>query len=191
MLSSALAAGSADAGLAPSASGCGVCATASGPLERWTASTEADDSGTGERAGAGAGFSASGGGGGAAGGSGSLARGAVTETSPVNGFLYSLCVVMTSRADGLKPAGALGALGAAAAAEGRLPRRRPEPRVAPNEPNPGALTGAAAALGAGAAAAGGFAAGKSAGAESGAPDLSVSDMCVLFYIRRLAGRPSS
>lgn len=190
MLSSALAAGSTEAGPAPSAAGCGVCATDSGPFERWTASSEADDSGTGERAGAGASFSAAGGGGGAAGGSGSLARGVFTETSPVNGFLYSLWGVMTSRADGLKPAGAAGALGAAAAAEGRLPRRRPEPRVAPNEPNPGALAGAAAALGAGAAAAGVVAAGKSAGAGVGAPDLSVSDMCMLFYRRRLTGRPA-
>ena len=70
---------------------------------------------------------------GTAGGAGSLARGALTEVSPVNGFLYSDCALMTSRALGLKPAGGVGALAdEAAAADGRLPRRRPEPRLPPN-----------------------------------------------------------
>lgn len=65
----------------------------------------------------------------------------------------------------------------------RLPRASPEPRVAPNEPNP-AGAGALATLGAGLAGAAssagtGAAAGKSAGAGIGAPDFSGSDMCVL------------
>jgi hypothetical protein len=69
--------------------------------ERSTASIEADDSGTGERAMVAASLATAGGGGGAAGGAGSLLRGAVTEVSPVNGFLYSVCDVMTSREVGL------------------------------------------------------------------------------------------
>ena len=155
MLSSALGAGSAGvagAELSGAAAG-GVGGVAGVTLERWLASSEADDSGTGELAGAVAttSFRASTEGRGAAGGGvGSLARGAVTDVSPVNGFLYSLWGVMTSRADGLKPAGAAGALGAADAAWGRLPRRRPEPRVAPNVPNAGAGVAEAAGAGAGA-----------------------------------------
>ena len=38
---------------------------------------------------------------GTAGGAGSLARGTLTEVSPVNGFLYSVWGVMTSNAVGL------------------------------------------------------------------------------------------
>ena len=103
---------------------------------------------------------------GTAGGAGSWLRGEFTEVSPVNGFLYSVSGVMTSTAVGLKPAGVAGALAAAAAGVGRLPRARPDPRVAPNEPNvAGGLTGAEAAGDAWAASAGaGAAAGKSAGA---------------------------
>lgn len=132
--------------------------------------------------GAGAG-TATGAGGGAAWGAGSLTGGAPTEVSPVNGFLYSLFVVMTSRALGLYPAGAAGALAAAGAA-GRLPRARPEPRVAPNDPKAGAglLTGAAGLEGAAIDSAGaGAGADKSAEAGAGAPDFSVSDMCVWFF----------
>jgi hypothetical protein len=73
------------------------------PLDRVEASSDADDSGTGELAGAAAATSAlaAADGRGAAGGAGSLARGAVTDVSPVNGFLYSDAGVMTSSADGL------------------------------------------------------------------------------------------
>ena len=108
MLSSALGPGSAavpnDVGaLSGNAFACGVCAASEPPVERAAASSEADDSGTGEAAGAEASgaFATTAGGGGAAGGTGSLARGALTEVSPVNGFLYSVCGVMTSRAVGL------------------------------------------------------------------------------------------
>jgi hypothetical protein len=65
----------------------------------WDASSEADDSGTGELAGELGGASSDGRG--TAGGAGSLARGALTEVSPVNGFLYSVTGVMTSTAVGL------------------------------------------------------------------------------------------
>jgi hypothetical protein len=105
--------------------------------------------------------------------------------SPVNGFLYSLFVVMTSRELGLYPADVAGALAGAEAA-GRLPRRRPEPRFAPNDPNAGAglLTGAAepgaAAVDSTGAPAG---ADKSAGAGVGAPDFSDSDMCVFVVMK--------
>jgi hypothetical protein len=76
---------------------------------------------------------------------------------------------------------------------GRLPRARPDPRVAPKEPNAGAgvLTGAAAAGGAGATSAGaGAGADKSAGASFGVPDFSGSDMCVFVYVRRLTAGSS-
>jgi hypothetical protein len=63
------------------------------------ASREADDSGTGEFTGECGGASSDGRG--TAGGAGSLARGALTEVSPVNGFLYSVTGVMTSTAVGL------------------------------------------------------------------------------------------
>jgi hypothetical protein len=71
--------------------------------DRATASSDADDSGIGELGGvlAGASLIAEVAGVGAAGGAGSLARGALTEVSPVNGFLYSVCGVMTSNAVGL------------------------------------------------------------------------------------------
>jgi hypothetical protein len=74
-----------------------------GSDERATASSDADDSGIGEVGGvlAGASLIAEAAGMGAAGGAGSLARGALTEVSPVNGFLYSVCGVMTSNAVGL------------------------------------------------------------------------------------------
>lgn len=76
---------------------------------------------------------------------------------------------------------------------GRLPRARPEPRVEPNEPMPdvslaeGALVGwapdalvfSAGGSSAFTGASAGAGAGKSAGAEVGAPDFSLSDMCVL------------
>ncbi len=79
MLSSALGAGAASAtgvdGASATGAGAGAGATATG-------------------AGAGAGV-------GAAGVTGSLARGASTTVSPVNGFLYSVFGVITSRADGL------------------------------------------------------------------------------------------
>ena len=83
------------------ASACNGWAT--GSDERTTASSDADDSGIGELAGVLAGTSliTGAGGTGAAGGTGSLARGALTEVSPVNGFLYSVCGVMTSNAVGL------------------------------------------------------------------------------------------
>jgi hypothetical protein len=63
------------------------------------ASSEADDSGMGEFTGELGGASSDGRG--TAGGAGSLARGALTEVSPVNGFLYSVTGVITSTAVGL------------------------------------------------------------------------------------------
>jgi hypothetical protein len=78
--------------------GCGVCPAGVLPDDFSAASNAADDSGTGELAGVEmARASFIGGGGGA----GSLARGALTDVSPVNGFLYSDCGAMTSRAVGL------------------------------------------------------------------------------------------
>ena len=63
-------------------------------------------------------------------------------------------------------------------------RARPEPRVAPNvpkAPTEGALAAATGALGAPLpSAAAGAGAGESAGAGTGAPDFSLSDMCVFF-----------
>jgi hypothetical protein len=81
---------------------CGVSPAGAEVSERAAASSEADDSGTGECDGAGGAISSmSGEGAGAAGGAGSLARGALTEVSPVNGFLYSVADVITSTAVGL------------------------------------------------------------------------------------------
>jgi hypothetical protein len=83
--------------------GCSDCPVGTEPLDRTEASREADDSGIGELGGADAAASrvAETEGRGTAGGSGSLARGEFTEVSPVNGFLYSVTGVMTSRAVGL------------------------------------------------------------------------------------------
>ena len=64
----------------------------------------------------------------------SAAAGAATVFSPPKGFWYSRCGVISSRAVGwYSPAGAAGAADAAGAEE-RLPRARPEPRLAPNVP---------------------------------------------------------
>jgi len=77
------------------------------PADCSDASREAEDSGTGEWAGAVAASSAwaagDGGGtaGGAVGGAGSWDRAVFTEVSPVKGFLYSEAEVMTSREVGL------------------------------------------------------------------------------------------
>src|SRR5688572_18626976 len=106
MLSSAFGAslgGRALAELSGNAFGCGVRPAGLEPPERSDASSDADDSGTGDLAGVFAATSlvAAAEGRGTAGGAGSLARGAVTEVSPVNGFLYSVCDVMTSREVGL------------------------------------------------------------------------------------------
>lgn len=89
--------------LSGSVRGCGVWPLGTVPLERTEASRDADDSGTGELTGAEAAASllAEAEGRGTAGGAGSLARGAFTEVSPVNGFLYSVTGVMTSTAVGL------------------------------------------------------------------------------------------
>jgi hypothetical protein len=67
------------------------------------ASSEAEDSGIGERTGAVAATSRSAAteGSGAAGGAGSLVRGVFMVVSPVNGFLYSVWGVMTLREVGL------------------------------------------------------------------------------------------
>jgi hypothetical protein len=104
MLSSDFAASaeSCDGVLAGNAFGCGV-SPAGAAWERAEASSDADESGIGERAGAvaAASLAAATEGRGTAGGAGSLARGAFTEVSPVNGFLYSVCGVMTSTAVGL------------------------------------------------------------------------------------------
>lgn len=96
MLSSDLAAFSGNA------LGCGV-SPAGVESERAEASSEAEDSGTGEWDGAVAAisFAAASEVMGAAGGIGSLVRGALTDVSPVNGFLYSVWGVMTSTAVGL------------------------------------------------------------------------------------------
>ncbi|MGH7956006.1 MAG: hypothetical protein ACREH8_03225 [Opitutaceae bacterium] len=143
--------------------GCAFLPAGADP-ERAEASSDADDSGTGEFAGESAGTSLEGSG--TAGGAGSLARRALTEVSPVNGFLYSVTGVMTARAVGLYAAGLAAALAEPVAMIGRFPRARPEPRVAPKEPNAaGALAGAGAGVGAWAASAGaGAGADKSAGA---------------------------
>jgi hypothetical protein len=103
MLSSALADSSDGGELSCNVFGCGVWPLEVAPLERSDASSEADDSGTGGLARALGVNSVVAGteGGGAAGGAGSLARGALTEVSPVNGFLYSVSVLMTSSAVGL------------------------------------------------------------------------------------------
>jgi hypothetical protein len=109
MLSSAFAAGSAVksgllAGpeLAGNAFGCGVCPAGAAPPERAEASSDADDSGTGEaEEGAAWGAGSLTTGSGRARSTGSGRGGAPTDVSPVNGFLYSLCGVMTSRAVGL------------------------------------------------------------------------------------------
>ena len=89
--------------LSGGASGRGAWLAAVAPPVRGDASGGAGDCGTGELAGAvaAAAFGAEVEGGGTAGGAGSLARGAVTEVSPVNGFLYSLAEVMTSSDVGL------------------------------------------------------------------------------------------
>jgi len=138
----ASAGGTGRAELSGSAFGCAVRPLGSEPAEWCAASSEAEDSGTGDVAGVAAGTSrlaaADGSGTGGGGGAGSCARGVFTDVSPVNGFLYSLCGVMTSSALGLKPVAGAGALGAAVAECGRLPRARPDPRVAPNWPT---LTG--------------------------------------------------
>jgi hypothetical protein len=72
-------------------------------LDWETASSDADDSGIGELTGAWADSSltAETDGSGTSGGVGSLARGTVTEVSPVNGFLYSDWDVITDTEDGL------------------------------------------------------------------------------------------
>ncbi len=87
MLSSALAGGSdaAEAGVNGINSG-----TFAGAGAGAAAGSGAITTGTGAGVGAGA-----------AGVTGSLARGASTVVSPVNGFLYSDCAVMTSSDDGL------------------------------------------------------------------------------------------
>src|SRR5581483_2392262 len=95
---------------------------------------------------------------------GSLAGGALTDVSPVNGFLYSLTGVITSMVVGLYPAGAGAAeLAAAGVVEGAVEE--------------GAGAGA----------------GDPAEPCSGAPGLSLSDMCVVVMKRRSgrAGRGSS
>ena len=90
------------AGRSGQASGSEGWAPLVGVSERAAASRDAEDSGTGEWVDAGGAASWRAGGGGAAGGgAGSLARGALTEVSPVNGFLYSVADVMTSTAVGL------------------------------------------------------------------------------------------
>jgi hypothetical protein len=92
--------------------------------------------------------------------------------------LYSLCGVITSRAVGLYPLGVLVAVGAAVGV-GRLPRAKPDPRVDPNVPGGWGwlVAGAALADSAGA----GALAGRPAAAGFGAPDFSLSDMCVVVY----------
>jgi hypothetical protein len=84
-------------------SGCAVWPAEAVSALRAVASSDADDSGTGDCTGvlAATSLTAEVEGRGAAGGTGSLARGALTEVSPVNGFLYSVCGVMTSSAVGL------------------------------------------------------------------------------------------
>jgi hypothetical protein len=91
------------ASLSAGAVDCSASLAGSAAAERADASSDADDSGTGECVGAVAATSAAADseGRGAAGGAGSLARGAVTEVSPVNGFLYSVADVMTSTEVGL------------------------------------------------------------------------------------------
>jgi hypothetical protein len=103
MFSSALPESAVVAALSGNELGCGVCPTGVLPRERSAASRDADDSGTGEWTGAVAAASrtAEGEGRGTAGGAGSLVRAALTEVSPVNGFLYWVAGVMTSRAVGL------------------------------------------------------------------------------------------
>ena len=81
---------------------CGVWPPATDVSERAAASSEAEDSGTGDCVRAADAVSWIDGAGGAAGGvTGSLARGALTEVSPVNGFLNSVADVMTATAVGL------------------------------------------------------------------------------------------
>src|SRR5258706_16235999 len=77
--------------LSGNALGCGVWPGRVAPPERCAASSDADESGTGEWTGALAAASlvAAAEGRGTAGGASSLLRGALTEVSPVNGFLYS------------------------------------------------------------------------------------------------------
>src|SRR4051812_30978420 len=103
MLSSALPSGSTDlVELSGNGFGCAVWPAWVAPEDRAEASSAADESGTGDApTGAARSGTEVGAGGGAACGAGSLARGALTEVSPVNGFLYSVCGVMPSRAVGL------------------------------------------------------------------------------------------
>lgn len=107
MLSSAL----------PVTSGSAISAADDGSLRRGDeASSEADESGTGDAGGAEAASSLTASGddvveeaegatgaaaAGAGAGAGSLTTGELTDVSPVNGFLYSLCGFSTSRALGL------------------------------------------------------------------------------------------
>jgi hypothetical protein len=99
-LSSGLAGGSAGS---CEVSDCTVWPVEAEAALRADASRDADESGTGDWAGvlAATSLTAEVEGRGTAGGTGSLARGAVTEVSPVNGFLYSVCGVITSKAVGL------------------------------------------------------------------------------------------
>lgn len=78
--------------------------------------------------------------GGAACGAGSLTGGKLTDVSPVNGFLYSLCGVITSSAVGLYAPGVVPAAGPGVLGNGRRPRARPDPRVEPNAPALGAVS---------------------------------------------------